>query len=219
MFMSGFLSRFKTRFAFFKNASGFSLIELLIVVAILGLVGLIAIPSISNTFRFSVKSSAREIATLINDASNSAQITGKIHRIVYDLKNQQYWVESTSEMTLLKSEESVEIDKQRADSFSKDKDDANKPKNGGFHQESLLTKKKRSLPVGVTFKDVYTEQSPDPITEGLAYTHIFPQGLTEKTIVHIVDTSKNDISLVVSNLLGRCTVEGRYVDPKEVFKK
>ena len=102
-----------------QNESGFSLIELLIVVGILGLVSLIVIPSISNTFRFSVQSSARELATLIKDASNSAQITGKIHRIAYDLKNGQYWVESSSESTLLKSDESKEKEKEHRSIFSK----------------------------------------------------------------------------------------------------
>jgi prepilin-type N-terminal cleavage/methylation domain-containing protein len=201
-----------------KN-EGFSLIELMIVVAILGLVGLIAVPSISNTFRFSVQSSAREIATLIKDASNSAQITGRVHRMAYDLKNQQYWVESTGEMTLLKSEESVALDKEGSGRFSRKSESDEDQSNGGFRQESLLTKKKRSLPVGVHFKDVYTEQSEEPIIEGIAYTHIFPQGLTEKTLIHIEDTGKNQISLVVSNLLGRCSVEGRYIEPKEVFGK
>ena len=200
---------------------GFSLIELLIVVAILGLVGLIAVPSISNTFRFSVQSTARELATMIKDASNSAQISGKVHRIAYDLKTNQYWVESTGEMTMLKSEESVAIDKQTNKRFNtNEEEEAEKAKaNGGFRQEPSLTKKKRSLAVGVHFKDVFTEQGNEAITEGIAYTHIFPQGLTEKTLVHLEDTGKNEVSLIVSNLLGRCTVQSRYVEQKEVFQK
>jgi prepilin-type N-terminal cleavage/methylation domain-containing protein len=114
------------------DSSGFSLLELLIVVAILGLVGLIAIPSISNTFRFSVQSSAREVATLVKDTSNSAQISGKIHRMVYDLKNQQYWVESTSENTLLKSDESIQKEKEKHQSFISSKNQT---------ARKLLTKK------------------------------------------------------------------------------
>ena len=123
-------------------------------------------------------------------------------------------------MTLLKSEESAVIDKDR-DRRMTEKEKAERDKESGNHflQDSLLTKNKRSLPIGVKFKDVYTEQSEEPITEGLAYTHIFPQGLSEKTIVHIADNGKDDISLIVSNLLGRCTVEGRYVEYKEAFKK
>ena len=199
-----------------KHQDGFSLIELLIVVAILGLVGMIAIPSISNTFRFSVQSSAREMATLIKDAANSAQITGKVHRIAYDLKNDQYWVESTSQSTLLKSDEAREKDKEHHSLFTEE--DADKKK-GGFHQENSLTKKKRSLSLGVKFKDVYTEQGDEAITEGIAYTHIFPQGMSEQTLIHLVDTSGNQTSLIVTNLLGRCQVEGRNIEAKEVFHR
>jgi hypothetical protein len=71
----------------------------------------------------------------------------------------------------------------------------------------------------VKFKDVVTEQSETPITEGIAYTHIFPQGMSEKSLVHLIDTSKNEMSLTVANLLGRCSVEGRYIEPQEFFKK
>jgi prepilin-type N-terminal cleavage/methylation domain-containing protein len=198
--------------------AGFSLIELLIVVAILGLVGIIAVPSITNTFRFSVQSSARELATLVKEASNASQITGKTYRIAYDIKNSQYWAESTSEQPLLSSEESEKLDRQRESIFSKAKD-AEKKKKGPFSQDSMLTKKKRSLPIGVKFKDVYTEQSEDPITEGIAYTHIFPQGLTEKSLVHLEDNDRNSISLIVSNLLGRAMVEGRFIEAKEIFGK
>jgi hypothetical protein len=145
-------------------------------------------------------------------------VSGKVHRLVYDLKNQQYWVESSSESTLLKSDESIKAERERPKGlFSKG--DSDEKKNGGFRQEPLLTKKKRSLAIGVRFKDVYTEQSELPVTEGLAYTHIFPQGMSEKTLVHLEDTSKNEITLTVSNLLGRCAVEGRYIESKEFFKK
>ncbi len=189
----------------------------MIVVAILGLVGVITIPSITSTFRFSVQSSAREIATLIKDASNSAQITGKVHRIAYDLKSDQYWVESSSEQTFLKSDESREKEKEQHSFFSGEPSEEEKKKNGGFRQDSLLTRKKRTLPIGVHFKNIFTEQTPEPITTGIAYTHIFPQGMSEKTLVHLEDTSKNEVSLVVTNILGRCQVQGREIDPKEVF--
>jgi prepilin-type N-terminal cleavage/methylation domain-containing protein len=201
------------------KTAGFTLIELLIVIAILGLVGLVAVPSITNTFRFSVQSTAREVATLVKDTSNSAQVTGKIHRVVYDLKNQQYWVESSSKGTLLDSDESKKAEQNRSSVFDKKETEEEIKKKSGFNLARHLTSKKKNLPVGVKFKDVYTEQSETPLTEGLVYTHIFPHGISEQTLVHFTDTGTNDVTLIISNLLGRCDVQGRYIDVKEAFPK
>lgn len=198
------------------NTRGFTLLEILIVIAILGLVALVAIPSINNTFRFSVKSSAQDIATLIKDTSNSAQVTGKIHRIVYDLSKEQYWVEWTSDEALLDSEESKKYEQEHQTIFKKSTSDETRPQGASFSMAKTLTSKKKSLPIGVKYKDVITEQTEEPITEGVAYTYVFPHGITEKTIVHLTDSAKNDVSLIVSNLLGRSQIEGRYIDLKEL---
>ncbi len=44
------------------------------------------------------------------------------------------------------------------------------------------------LPTGVTFEDIMTQQSPEPVTEGMAYTHFFPHGMIEQTMIHLKDS-------------------------------
>jgi hypothetical protein len=85
--------------------------------------------------------------------------------------------------------------------------------------DKTITRKKMDLPRGVTFEDVLTEQSKDPIKEGTAYTHFFPQGMTEQTIVHLVDSSNHHVSLVIAPLVGKSDVYDRYVTSEEVFGK
>ena len=76
-----------------QGEEGFSLIELLVVVALMALIGTMAIPSISNVFKISLGSTTRDLATTIRYAYNAAMMTKKVHRLVYDLKANRYWVE------------------------------------------------------------------------------------------------------------------------------
>ena len=51
------------------------------------------------------------------------------------------------------------------------KDSDKKKDESPFQMDKSVTRKKLSLPTGVTFEDIKTQQSEEPITEGKAYTH------------------------------------------------
>jgi prepilin-type N-terminal cleavage/methylation domain-containing protein len=197
------------------DSRGFTLIELLVVVVLIALISLFAIPSISSYFQVSLNSAARDLATTIKEAYNSTVVTGRVYRVVYDLKEGKYWVESGPPTMLLDTAESREKEeRKRRYSMSTDKPAANP-----FSLDRTITRDKIALPRGVTFEDVVTQQSPDPITEGAAYTHFFPHGLTEQTIIHLRDTSSHRHSLVISPVVGRTDLYQRYVTSKEIFDK
>lgn len=200
------------------NEAGFTLVELLVVVALMALIGTMAIPSISSVFKLSLGSTTRDIATTVRHAYNAALMTKKVHRLVYDLKEHRYWVEVGPQQLLMDTEES-RARSARAKKFgSKQEAAEGKDENAPtFSLASYVTRKKNDLPRGVELEDVTTEQTKDPITEGLAYTHFFPHGIIEQTVIHLKDTSNHKATLVIAPIVGRTKVIERYVPSAEAL--
>lgn len=200
-----------------KSERGFSLIEMLVVIALIALITVFAMPSVSSYFQVSLSTASREMAAVVKEAYNSAVITGKVHRLVYDMKTNEYWVESGPPTVLLDTKETKEKEERRLKFSTKIGEAAAPP--SPFKIEKSVTRKKTPLPRGVVFEDVITEQSPEPQTEGKAYTHFFPHGLTEETIIHLTDQSKHHVSLVISPLVGKTDLYERYATAAEIFAR
>jgi prepilin-type N-terminal cleavage/methylation domain-containing protein len=201
-----------------QSEAGFTLIEMMVVMAIIGLMAVLVIPSVSNYFQVSLTSTAREMASTVKEAYNATVVTGQVHRLVYDLKENSYWVEIGPANVLLETEESRKRDerKRRFGTLGA-KEEEEKKSAGLFVMNRTVTRKKISLPTGVTFEDVKTQQSEEPITEGKAYTHFFPHGMIEQTIVHLKDNSKHQVSLVLAPIIGKTDMYNRYLTEKEAF--
>lgn len=195
------------------ESEGFSLLELLVVVAILGLIFAVAVPSMSRFFGVSIQSSTREIATTIRNAFNGAVVTGRVYRLVYDLDKSTYWVEMGPAGVLVDTEEAKKT-RERFGRKKKEKD-ASKAKSEGFQLARAVTRKPIGLPLGVVFDDVITPASSTPVAKGRAYTHFFPHGLAEQTLVHLKDTSNHRLSLVIQATSGQTEIANRYLSLEE----
>lgn len=195
------------------DRSGFSLLEMLVVIALIALLSLTALPNITSAFRVSLNSAARELASTIKEAYNSTVVTGQVHRIVFNLKEGTYWVEAGPPNTLVDTEQTREKELKKRRLARPDE----APPPSRFSMALGVTRKPVSLPRGVKFEDVVSQQSKDPITEGTAYSHLFPSGLAEQTIIHLTDQSGHRNSLVITPLVGRTELYERYVTANEAF--
>ncbi len=194
--------------------AGFTLVEVLVVIVLIAGLFTILAPQVGSYKRVSLNTAARELAAVFKEAYNAAQMTGRAYRLVYDLKKDEYWVEAGPKSLLLDTAESREAEKRRL-RFAKDDE---KPKSE-FKQDSSITRKKQSLPRGVEFEAVYTDQtgSKEPAREGQAYTHIFPNGMTERTVVQVKDVRDTPMSLVLEPLLGNTRVERGLIDLEAAY--
>jgi prepilin-type N-terminal cleavage/methylation domain-containing protein len=196
--------------------SGFSLIEMLVVMGLIVLIVSFALPSISSFLQVSINSATRDLATNIKEAYNASMITGQVYRMAYDLKKNEFWVESGPGRLLIDTTETLKKEEARK-KFSRLA--ADEPTQSPFKMDKTITRRQISLPTGVSFEDIVSQKSRDPITEGKAYTHFFPHGVTEQTIIHLTDKSNHKLSLVVTPLLGKVDLYNGYLKQDEIFKK
>jgi type II secretory pathway pseudopilin PulG len=188
---------------------------MLVVLGIIVLIMAVAMPTVSSYFQISLNSATRDLASNIKEAYNSAVITGKVYRLAFDLKENAFWVEVGPAEVLLDTKSSLEKTA-RKKKFEPERDSA-ATASSGFTMDKLITRKKISLPRGVIFEDIVNQLSPEPQTVGTVYSHFFPSGLSEQTIIHLKDTSLHQASLVISPLLGTTDLYNHYMKGAEVF--
>ncbi len=75
------------------RAAGFTLIEMLAVVAIFGLIAAMAIPNIDFGSSRLVHGEAQDLATAIEFARQRAVMTGRTHQVVIEIERGDHWVE------------------------------------------------------------------------------------------------------------------------------
>ena len=188
---------------------GVSLIEMVVVLAVIGVVLAVGAPALSSVFDLQQRGEAKAIADIYRLLQTEAMLRNVTFRVEYNLDKSTWKVEVGDPGALIfadpRERERYEEEQERQLKRFTDKEIAKgeaadiQDKNGRFAGLSVP-----GFPTSGTLSDrcryayVYTPQYGQPVTpskdtpetvddEARAYSHIFPDGTMEFTVIRIVD--------------------------------
>jgi general secretion pathway protein H len=199
----------------------------MIVLVIVGLAMGAAVVSFRAADRTTAKANAGRLGAAIRYLYDRAITTGGYYRIVLDLSTNKYWAEKSDERFYLVRDREESPGRGRAPDEEakerklKEEEERAKlqitglaaqiqpppmPRRARFQAFQDATLPKVDLK-GARLRDVYTRRQREPYTEGKAYLYFFPDGHTERAVIHIEDTGGDVYTLNVRALTGRVEVK------------
>jgi len=166
-----------------SNLQGFTLLELSLVLFIIGLLVVVTVPRLVDLGGTRLESSARRLASLIRYLNGEAAFSSQLYRLNYDLDKRAYWV-------------SVLAANQNALEFIADTSPLARP---------------AQLPSGIIFVDVHVP-GVGRVSTGQVYTHFYPQGYTDPTVIHLRDQHSRVVTITIPPLPAQVGIYGGYVD-------
>ncbi len=198
--------------------SGFTIIEILLVITLLGLLATSVVPRITNFFQIGLSSSVRRYGALVKYAFDQAVLTGRTHRIVLDLDSQEWTVEQAQgEGTFVEGIRATrDSDVKRSEELIKSTSSYKRLKN------SLLDKMPRGVEIvsaeSTRFKKIeYQPDSPDP--SGKFYLYAFPSGFIDEGTVVLSEIGRGEVNqfkIQTKSLTGRVKIEASAKNRGEV---
>jgi general secretion pathway protein H len=165
--------------------AGFTLIEIGLVLLIIAIAVTLVVPRFRDQSHAELISQTRKLATTFRFLQQEAILNGRVYRLNFDLDQQRYFVTS--------AEESGEL-------------------GGGFAPETGILARDVALPASLQIADVDVPLVSGKLYEGVAFTHFYPDGYVDATVVHL-DNGQEVYTLYVDQpLTGRAYVASGYLD-------
>ncbi len=90
-----------------KKNEGFTLIEILVVMVLIGSIIFIAVPRFKNLADVNLKSTSRTLSGTIKYLYNESVFKKNIYKLAFDLDNQEYWVEYMEDGQFVESNDPI----------------------------------------------------------------------------------------------------------------
>jgi general secretion pathway protein H len=216
-----------------RGEAGFSLIEILVVLTIVSVVSAGTIIGFRSLIKSELRSQASKLAAAIRYSYDRAISTGAYYRLHLNLDDQTYQLERSENRVLLwKSEEAgrkgrgLDLDKENKKAEQEERAHSNLPKEltppsprrpkFAEYKDSTLPKVRLGR---IKILDLFTPRQPEPYQSGHAYLHFFPDGHTERAIIHLGLDAADDsqYTLRVYGLTGRVEILPGRVPPPADF--
>jgi general secretion pathway protein H len=162
---------------------GFTLLELVVVLFLIGLLVALAVPKLGDLGSTRLDSSARRLAALVRYVNGEAAFNGRPYRLNYDLDQRTYWV------TVLTPTQGI----------------------AEFRADPSPLSRPVHLPSSITFADVQVP-SVGRVSMGRVYTHFYPQGYADPTVIHLRDQHSRVVTVVIPALTGEAIIYEGYVE-------
>lgn len=188
--------------------SGFSLIEILIVLGIVGFISVVAIPRFENT-NTKMRREVRSITVLMKRLHHLARLNRQTYRLVIDFPENaehKYWVESTSRKVLFDNQGNRDKEKEK---------EAQEKNASEFQIDKGLTKKPIPLPNGIFFESLEIAGREEVISSGRAFIHFLPQGMAEESALILTDKKELNWTIELNPLTG----QGEIIDGKAKLRE
>lgn len=165
------------------HPKGFTLLELSLVLFIIGLLVTVLVPRLGGLESARLDASAKRLAALVRYLSGEAAFRGQTYRIHYDLDQQRYGVQILTPSQATKT----------------------------FVADDSPLSQSVQLPPNVTFADIRVP-SIGRVSAGQVFTHFYPQGYTDPTVIHLRDQQSRTMTVIIPPITGEAAVYEGYVD-------
>jgi len=194
---------------FARKKSGFTLLEILLVIVLLSLLATSVIPRVASISRVGVQSSVRRFTGLVRYAYDNAVLTGRIHRVVLNLDEQTWKVEAAQPGYLVPSKIKEEAALKEAEKVENG-DGEKKPPASPFKAvgKNLIDK----LPNGVQLVQFESWRLGKGVaaTKGEVVIYAYPSGFVDEATVVLAQIGKEkaqNFRVTTKSLTGRVNIQ------------